>query len=54
MRSGQPGVNAEEYSQFEIKIPSKTEQDKISEFLKTFDNLITLHQCKSFHLNFSL
>ena len=30
MRSGQPGINAQEYSQFEVKLPSKPEQDKIA------------------------
>ena len=44
MRSGQPGVNAQEYAQYEIMVPSKLEQDKISSYLKKLDNLITLHQ----------
>ena len=30
MRSGQPGVNAQEYSQYQIMVPSKPEQDMIS------------------------
>ncbi len=46
MRSGQPGVNAQEYSQFEIKVPSKSEQNKIATFFRKIDNLITLHQRK--------
>ena len=46
MRSGQPGVNAQEYAQYEIMVPSKLEQDKISSYLKKLDNLITLHQRK--------
>ena len=46
MRSGQPGVNAQEYSQFEIMIPSKVEQDKTAYCFRNLDNLITLHQCK--------
>ncbi|MDT3843375.1 MAG: restriction endonuclease subunit S [Bacillota bacterium] len=46
MRSGQPGVNAQEYSQFEIRVPSKAEQDKIATYLRSLDNLITLHQRK--------
>ncbi len=46
MRSGQPGVNAQEYSQFEIRVPSKAEQDKITTYLRSLDNLITLHQRK--------
>lgn len=44
MRSGQPGVNAQEYSQFEIRIPSKAEQDKIATYFRSLDNLITLQQ----------
>ena len=44
MRSGQPGVNAQEYSQYQIMMPSKPEQDKISDCLRNLDNLITLHQ----------
>ena len=44
MRSGQPGVNAQEYSQYQIMIPCKAEQDKISDYLRSLDTLITLHQ----------
>jgi type I restriction enzyme S subunit len=44
MRSGQPGVNAQEYSQYQIMMPSKPEQDKISDCLRNLDSLITLHQ----------
>ena len=46
MRSGQPGVNAQEYSQYQIMMPSKLEQDKISDCLRNLDNFITLHQRK--------
>ena len=46
MRSGQPGINAQEYSQFEIRVPSKIEQDKISTCFRNLDHLITLHQRK--------
>ena len=46
MRSGQPGVNVQEYSQYRIMVPSKPEQDKISDCLRNLDNLITLHQRK--------
>ena len=46
MRSGQPGVNAQEYSQYQIMMPSKPEQDKISDCLRNLDHLITLHQRK--------
>ena len=44
MRSGQPGVNAQEYSQYQIMVPSKPEQDKISDCFRNLDNLITLHR----------
>lgn len=46
MRSGQPGVNAQEYSQYQIMVPSKPEQDKISDCLRNLDHLITLHHRK--------
>ena len=46
MRSGQPGVNAQEYSQFEIRVPSKVEQDTITYYFSNLDHLITLHQSK--------
>ena len=46
MRSGQPGVNAQEYSKYQIMVPSKPEQDKISDCFRSLDNLITLHQRK--------
>ena len=46
MRSGQPGINAQEYSQYKIMVPSRSEQDKISAYLRSLDNLITLHQRK--------
>ena len=44
MRSGQPGVNAQEYSQYQIMVPSKPEQDKISDCFRNLDHLITLHR----------
>ena len=46
MRSGQPGVNAQEYSQYQIMVPGKPEQDMISAYLQSLDNLIILHQRK--------
>ena len=45
-RSGQPGVNAQEYSSFEFSLPSYEEQKKIGEYFRNLDNLITLHQRK--------
>ena len=43
-RSGQPGVNAQEYSEFKIQVPKKEEQIKIGKYFQNLDNLITLHQ----------
>ena len=43
-RSGQPGVNAQEYGEFTFSVPSKEEQIKIGDLLRGMDNLITLHQ----------
>ncbi|MCT3075437.1 restriction endonuclease subunit S [Leuconostoc citreum] len=45
-RSGQPGVNAKEYSTFEISVPSYEEQRKIGSFFKQLDDTIVLHQRK--------
>ena len=45
-RSGQPGVNAQEYAEFEIKVPKKEEQTKIGTYFRNIDHLITLHQRK--------
>lgn len=45
-RSGQPGVNAKEYSIFEISVPSYEEQRRIGAFFKQLDNTIALHQRK--------
>ncbi len=45
-RSGQPGVNAQEYSEFEIQVPEKNEQTKIGAYFSNLDHLITLHQRK--------
>ena len=43
-RSGQPGVNAQEYAEFEINVPQKEEQTKIGTYFHNLDHLITLHQ----------
>jgi len=45
-RSGQPGVNANEYGSFEIFVPIFEEQTKIGTFLKKIDNIIAFHQKK--------
>lgn len=40
MRSGQPGINANEYSEFGIQIPCLQEQQKIASLFTELDNLI--------------
>ena len=45
-RSGQPGVNAQEYADYQLMLPSKTEQQQIGMTLRSLDSLITLHQRK--------
>ena len=49
-RSGQPGVNAQEYGEYDLFAPSKEEQQRIGHFLRGIDNLITLHQRELDHL----
>ncbi|MGM9992858.1 MAG: restriction endonuclease subunit S [Candidatus Bruticola sp.] len=43
-RSGQPGINAQEYSSFEFLLPSYEEQQKIGSYFRNLDHLITLHR----------
>lgn len=43
-RSGQPGVNAQEYAEYSFLMPKYAEQKKIGNFLHQIDYLITLHQ----------
>lgn len=43
-RSGQPGINAQEYSNYRFKIPGFNEQEKIGLFFKKIDDTISLHQ----------
>ena len=45
-RSGQPGVNAQEYAEFSFQVPDSEEQFKIGIFFRNFDELISLHQRK--------
>ena len=45
-RSGQPGVNAQEYADYQLMLPSRTEQQQIGMTLRSLDNLITPHQRK--------
>ena len=49
-RSGQPGVNAKEYSDYAFNLPTYDEQKKIGNFLHQIDDLITLHQQKLIYL----
>ncbi|WP_105149938.1 restriction endonuclease subunit S [Streptococcus suis] len=50
MRSGQPGVNAQEYSNYKIMFPTLPEQEVIGSFFSDLDQLITLHQRQLDHL----
>ncbi|WHZ33172.1 restriction endonuclease subunit S [Desemzia incerta] len=45
-RSGQPGINANEYGSFEIFIPNKEEQSRVASLFKHLDDTIALHQEK--------
>ncbi len=45
-RSGQPGINAQEYSDFNFKSPDLAEQNKIATLLLNLDKQITLEQQK--------
>ena len=45
-RSGQPGVNAQEYGEYSLMVPVLQEQKKIGTFLRDFDTLLSLHQRK--------
>jgi type I restriction enzyme, S subunit len=40
MRSGQPGINAEEYKSYKLLIPQLNEQTKIADFLSKIDDKI--------------
>jgi len=42
-RSGQPGVNAQEYAGFPLDVPCLEEQQKIGNFFRTIDQLIKLY-----------
>lgn len=45
-RSGQPGVNAQEYQNYDIMVPKLEEQKKIGAYFSNLDYLITLYQRK--------
>ncbi|QDT82454.1 restriction endonuclease subunit S [Gimesia chilikensis] len=42
-RSGQPGINAEEYSAFTLHIPLPPEQIRIGSYFRKLDDLIAIH-----------
>ena len=42
MRSGQPGINSQEYSSYTIGMTSRTEQDKIADFLLSLDRKVAV------------
>ncbi|UDI93681.1 restriction endonuclease subunit S [Pseudomonas sp. IAC-BECa141] len=42
-RSGQPGINAGEYSEFSFRAPTVPEQKKIGSYFRTLDELIFQH-----------
>ena len=43
-RSGQPGINSEEYKSYSFSIPSLNEQNKISSFMKALDKRIEIQR----------
>ncbi|MCI2046884.1 MAG: restriction endonuclease subunit S [Faecalibacterium sp.] len=44
--AAQPNLSAKSVSEFDMPVPTMTEQQKISTYFTTLDNLITLHQRK--------
>ncbi|MGU9280485.1 restriction endonuclease subunit S [Clostridium perfringens] len=51
MRSGQPGINSQEYSSYKIKVPSLQEQEKIANFLSKVDSIIEKQEKKVQYCN---
>ena len=45
-RTGQPGINSEEYKSFKFNCPVLEEQQQIGKFLSLFDNLIKKYRIK--------
>ncbi len=45
-RSGQPGINSEEYKKLILAVPEKAEQEKIADFLSAVDEKIDLENKK--------
>ncbi|MBC1887698.1 restriction endonuclease subunit S [Listeria booriae] len=50
-RSGQPGINALEYSKFALCIPKLTEQNKIGSFFQQLDKTIAIYHYRLDQLN---
>src|SRR5699024_742749 len=46
VRSGQPGINSEEYGKLKMRFPSKFEQNKIGNFFSKLDRQIELEEQK--------
>lgn len=46
MRSGQPGINANEYTSYSFAVPSLPEQRKIADFLSAVDAVIAAQQAE--------
>lgn len=46
MRSGQPGINANEYASYSFAVPSLPEQRKIADFLSAVDAVIAAQQAE--------
>ena len=42
MRSGQPGINSQEYASFQVNLPELNEQKKIASFIALLDQRISL------------
>ena len=51
VRSGQPGINSNEYKKLPINLPSFNEQRKISNFLESIDRKIELLEKKHYYYN---
>ena len=43
-RSGQPGINAKEYGEYEFYCPNKDEQESIGRFFRYLDETLVLQQ----------
>ena len=42
MRSGQPGINSQEYASFQVNLPELNEQKKVASFITLLDQRISL------------